>query len=230
VVIGFAIPAFDILLLRYRPAHLLRYQIFVIPLTFLMAIYVLRSLRGRHGLVSSLMGLGMTLVLALSSLVSLQTLSNASIAAEESPVIHALTSGNTVHPALDYSALATSAEIDRELLRLDWDHGVIQCDSSTCFPLNMLAPDPKMFLVTSDRIFESAAVEPRAYGVEYFLVPEPTGGGVIDRLNGLYPKLWLNGDGFATLVGEGKGGGPMTNWRLYRITGPTPRILPTPAR
>ena len=51
----------------------------------------------------------------------------------------------------------------------------------------------------------------------------PFGQFAFDRLNVLYPALWFNGGGFATLVGT-VDGDPMGQWRLYRINAnPTPQ-------
>jgi len=52
------------------------------------------------------------------------------------------------------------------------------------------------------------------------MVPEPTGLGTIDRINHLFPTFWQNGAGFGRLVAELGGD---ENWRLYEITGPSPR-------
>jgi len=228
LVLGLAIPAFDVLQERVGTSPLLRYQIVAIPFAFLLAIQVLRAVRGKRALISSITALGMAVVLALSNLVTAQTLSNPSLAEEEWPVMRSVVTGQTVDPSGDYGALAAAPGINAQLLKLDWDRGLILCDSATCFALNVTAPDPKLFVVTSDRNFEAAAANPRAYQVEYFLVPKPEGAGAIDRLNGLYPSLWQNGGGFATLIGEGRGGGPMLNWRLYRISGSTGRSIRIP--
>ena len=223
LIFGVAIPALDVYLLRGGLSLVLRYQISVIPFTFLAVVYVLRSVKGKRAIVSSWLALTLAVLLAISNIMTAQTLGNPQIAEEESPVLAALSTGQPVVPGGDYSAFNSGPQIVAQLLKLDIDNGVILCDSSTCFALNIAAPDPKLFAVTSDRNFEAAASQPHVYGVEYFLVPAPSGAGAVDHLNQLYPGLWQDGAGFAILVGEGPGGGPLQNWRLYRITGPTGR-------
>jgi hypothetical protein len=173
--------------------------------------------------VSSLLALVMVGLLGVSDLLTAQNLMPPNVARDEGPAMTALFAGKQVPKQSVDSPLSFGPSIVAAVLALDKDHGLIQCDSATCFALNMSAPDPKIFVVTSDENFEAAASQPLVYGVEYFLVPDPLGAGAIDRLNNLYPSLWSNGGGFATLVGAGPGGGPMTNWRLYRIVGPTGR-------
>jgi hypothetical protein len=102
---------------------------------------------------------------------------------------------------------------------MDKDGGAILCDSSDCFAFNVNAPDPKLFVVTSDRNWEAALNQPLVYGVEYFLVPRPANAQANDRLNQQYPGLFDYGGGFSTLVGTTHDG----QWRLYRVTGPTGR-------
>lgn len=219
---GLAIPALDVFLLQRGFALLIRYQISVIPFTFLLALYVLRSWRGRV-LISSALSLVMIGLLGVSDAITAQTVMDSRLAREESPGINALMTGQPAIQFGDDTPLNYGPRIAAQLIALDKDHGLIQCDSSTCFALNMSASDPTVFVVRSDRTWEASASQPLVYGVEYFLVPEPTGTGTIDRLNNLYPSLWQSGGGFATLVGSGAGGGPMRNWRLYRIVGPTGR-------
>ena len=185
-----------------------------------MAVFVLRSFRGRV-LIGSALGLVMVGILAVSNVLTAQTLMTPA-AHDEGTAMTGLLTGKTVEQQQGVSSpLTYGPQVVSAVLALDKDHGLIQCNSATCFALNMSAPNPDIFVVTSDEDFEAAASQPLVYHVEYFLVPDPLGSGAIDRLNNLYPSLWTSGGGFATLVGSGKGGGPMTNWRLYRITGPT---------
>jgi len=222
LMLGVAIPALDVHLLNIGlVGQILRYQISVIPFAFLLGIYVLRSLKSTYPVFSSAVAVALVLVFGLSNVITALDLGDPQLAEEEAPVARALITDKPLEPAGDYGAFLTGPEIVAQLLKLDKDNGTILCDSSTCFALNMVAPDPKLFLITSDRNFEAAAAQPRTHGVEYFLVPQPGGFGAFDRLNELYPSLWQNGARFAKLVGSGRGGGPEQNWRLYRITGPT---------
>jgi hypothetical protein len=220
LMLGITIPAEDVHLLSTGLGPVLRYQIFVIPFTFLLAVYVLRSVRGRRSVLSSGVALALAVVLGLSNVITALDLGDSNLAPEEAPVASALINDKPLAPS-GYGPFETGPQIVAQLLKLDNDNGLILCDSLTCYTLNIAAPDPRLFVVTSDRDFEAAAAQPRTHGVEYFLVPEPQGRAALDRLNMLYPTLWQNGARFAKLVGSGPGGGYETNWRLYRITGPT---------
>jgi hypothetical protein len=215
-IFGALTPALDIYLnSHHTPFTFLRYQIVVIPWTFLIGLYVLRSLKRRFAVFSSVVALAMAAVLGMSNIFSAFTLSNADIAYEEAPVVQAIQTGHPVPPGGDYGALLTAPQTISDITKLDTDHGAVLCDSAYCFALNMAAPDPAMFVVTSDREFEGAASQPLVYHVEYFLVSSSAN----DRLNVMYPGLYQDGAGFGALVGDVSGGA----WRLYRITGPTPR-------
>lgn len=214
IIFGICIPLIDMRLLRSGLGPYLRYQIAIIPFTFLMGVYVLRSIRGRR-ILSTLVGMGMAAALLVSTTVTLQTVSNPSLAPQEAPVITAIQNNQRV--TADYSPMDVGIQLSAQILALDKDHGRILCDSRTCFPIILNVPDTKQFVVTSDRNFEDAASQPLVYGVKYFLVAADVGLGTTDRLNALYPTLFDTGGGFSTLVGEAGG------FRLYRITGPTGR-------
>ena len=224
VAFGLSIPALDMYIIQSGLGPYLRYQISVIPFAFVIAIFVLRAVRGKHALVSSWVALGIAAVLGVSNIQTAQTLANPAIGSQEAPLIAAIQAGKTVPDATGIrNKILIGADITPRILALDKDGGHILCDSTTCFPIILNAPDATQFLVTSDRTFEAAAAAPQNYGIEYFLVPALNGQGAFERLNTLYPSLWDNGAGFATLVG-GVDGDPMGQWRLYRITGPTGRL------
>src|SRR5438132_6929712 len=121
LILGLAIPAFDLLLLRIGTSPLLRYQISVIPFAFLAAIHILRAVRGRRALISSTMALGIAVVMVLSTLITAQTLANPSLAVQESPVMRAVASGRPIAPG-EYNLFAEANRIDQQVLNLDWDH------------------------------------------------------------------------------------------------------------
>jgi len=220
IVFGLCIPVADILRLRTGLGPYLRYQIAVIPFTFILAVYVLRSLRAKIPVASSWVALGITGILGLSTVLSANTLSNPAIAQQEAPALAAVTANKSV-PELtgEKNAIDLGGILTPQVLALATDHGRILCDSTLCFPIILNAPDAKQFLVTSDRNFQAALAQPKIYNVEYFLVASPGGRGQEDALNKAYPGLWEDGAGFSSLVGQVEGG----LYRLYRITGDTGR-------
>jgi hypothetical protein len=218
---GLSIPVLDMLIIQSGLGPYLRYQISVIPFAFLVGVFVLRAAQGRRAIVSPFVALAVTLVLGLSNIGTAETLADPALGVQEAPLLTALSSGKTVPEATGVrDKIDIGAAITPQILALDRDGGRILCDSSTCFPIVLNAPDPKLFVVTSDRTFQAAVAAPQSYGIEYFLVPALTGQGAFDYVNVQYPTLWENGAGFSTLVG-GVDGDPMGQWRLYRITGPT---------
>jgi hypothetical protein len=223
IAMGLSVPALDIILrtgvLGPQLGTQLRYQISIIPFTFLLAIYLLRSLRSRLHVYSSLVALALTLVLGLSNIGTAITLGLPNIAGEEAPLVAAISGGQTVPDVTGLPDPASfGAQLAQQIIALDADGGRILCDSRTCFSVILNAPNPYLFVVTSDRNFEAAAAQPTVYHVEYFLSFNPAvGQGPADRLNALYPGLWEDGAGFGVRVGD------IGGFRLYRIVGPTGR-------
>jgi len=198
----------------------LRYQIYVIPFTFVLAVYVLRSLKSRR-LLGSFVGVALATLLGFSNLATAVTMGDPHIGKYEYPFISALATGQPL-AAINPSALLLTRDADasRRLASVNSDHGLVLCDSAQCNIVVTTSPDPTQFVVTSDIDFEAAAAQPAVYHVEYFLVPQPAGLSLANRLNRLYPSLWATGAGFAKLVSDLGGN---ENWRLYRIIGPTGR-------
>ena len=221
---GLIIPLFDIYMIKQGGlAKDLRYQISVIPFAFLCAVYALRSLKSHYKVLASWAALGIAFLFGLSNVITAQTVADPSIGIYEAPAVAAVTTSKPVNQLSDVdSILAGAPVLARQIEALDSDRGLILCDSANCFPIVLNTADSAKFVVTSDRIFEAAAAQPLVYDVEYFLVPEPGGTAAFNRLNILYPSLYENGGGFATLVGQ-VGNQQTGVWRLYRITGPTGR-------
>ena len=218
VACGASIPVIDMIIIQKGFGPFLRYQISVIPFAFVLAIFLLRGVRGERGFRSSFVAVGVIAVLALSNIQTALTISDPSIGLQEAPLIDALAAGKPVPNATPViNKIDIGARITPRILALDRDHGRILCDSQTCFPIILNAPDPTLFRVTSDRSFEASAAAPLEYRVEYFLVPAQHGQGAFDRLNVLYPTLWKSGGGFASLVGVVNGDPSMGQWRLYRV-------------
>ncbi|MBV9101585.1 MAG: glycosyltransferase family 39 protein [Candidatus Dormibacteraeota bacterium] len=226
--LGAPIVLFDTYLIhKHQLVGAMRYQIFVIPYTFVLVVFLLRGLRGRRWLISWL-SLSLVGLLGVSDIATTLVLSDRSISFQEAPVMTALANGQTMEQVtaanpdfyVSYGGAAYGADIAQQILKLDKDHGLVACDSLDCFPIVLNVPDPHMFVVSSDRDFEAALGQPQVYHVEYFLVPNPAGA---DRLLTLYPGLYESGAGFAQLVGTAKSHTGGQDWRLYRIIGPTGR-------
>jgi hypothetical protein len=218
LLLGYGLPvaALDVYLLhKGEMSASLRYQMFVIPFTFLLAVYVLRGLRGRRRLVQSWVALALLAMFGLSDMVTGQTMGDAKLAMDESPIVSAIAAGSTV-PAFDpyFPGVSSERKLSAAVAAADTDHGLVAVDTTQGFWVVLTAPDPRLYVVSSDLDFQGAIAQPQVYHVEYFLVA-PYG---LDQLNQLYPGLYSSGAGFSTLVADLPG-----RWKLYRITGPTGR-------
>lgn len=106
-----------------------------------------------------------------------------------------------------------------ELLdRRNLDEGAILVDNASAFGVVLASDAPRQFVVTSDEEFEAALADPAAFGVRYFVVPDPSiGPGGADAVNRAYPSLYADGAGIAELE-EQVTGGPLTvEWRVYAL-------------
>jgi hypothetical protein len=113
----------------------------------------------------------------------------------------------------------TDRRIAADLDAMDLPPGSVLVDDFDGFPVPLNSRNPRQFVITSDRDFQTVLSDPAAAGVVYVLVPAQASR---DAINRRYPTLYANGAGMATLVREyaSRNGG---NWRLYRLhpeTGP----------
>ena len=191
----------------------LRYFMSVIPLSFVLAAYVLGLVP--KGFVRAGVGLALLAALAVSNLSSLAAMSNSQVGLQEYAVVAAAKQNRPVA-----NGLLPELGLGRVVERLDRGHQLVLVDSFTGFPIIMGSPDPRLFVVTSDLNFQAALSDPQAYHIGYFLVPAPVGVARLDAIDRRYPSFWSNGDGFATKVASL---GTSERWRLYRITGPAPQ-------
>ncbi|PZR82217.1 MAG: hypothetical protein DLM65_04400 [Candidatus Aeolococcus gillhamiae] len=224
VLLGLALPVplVDMYLLHSGNLPLiLRYQIYVIPYTMVLGIFLLKEFGRVSPRVVSVAALLLVAVVGISNMSSFQLMSDVQRAPEESVAILAAennVSAGAVNNQMDPydSAIAVAQSV----ALADKDHGLIAMDTFRGSAVYMTAPDRSTYVVTSDEDFEAVVNQPQVYHVEYFLVPKPEGESTLDHINQLYPTLWANGDNFATKVAEIGG---QLHWRLYRITGVTGR-------
>ena len=222
LLLGLPVPLVDIYLLHAgNLPTILRYQIFVLPYTMILGIFVLKDFRKYSPRVVSAAAVVLAFVIGVSNISSFDLMSDPVHAPEESVAVQAAeqnVSAGTVNDQLDPfdAATAISAAVDKA----DVDRGLIAMDTFRGSAVFMTAPDRSIYVVTSDEDFEAVVNQPQVYHVEYFLVPEPVGESLLDHINQLYPTLWNNGDNFATEVADLGGA---NHWRLYRIIGVTGR-------
>jgi hypothetical protein len=189
-----------------------RFYMTIIPFTFVIAAYTLGRLPGWW----------LRLSLALPVLVMLLVGNGFTLLAmadprynEEQPILSAaIHASPTDNPY--FQSFAEPRRIADDVDGINSSGQPVLADSWMAFKIVMNSPHASSFIVTSDRDFEAAVNEPDVHHVAYFLVPEPTGLGTIDRINRLYPSFWRDGGGFGSLVADLGG---TEHWRLYRIRG-----------
>lgn len=216
------VPLVDLYLLHAgNLAVILRYQIYVIPYSVVLGIYLLKELHRFSPRVVSVAAILLAAVIGVSNISSFDLMSNAQRAPEELVAILAAernVSAGAINTQLDPFDLA--GLVAQAVALADKDHGLVAMDTFRGSAVFMTAPDRSIYVVTSDEDFEAVVNQPQVYHVEYFLVPKPEGESLLDHINQLYPTLWSNGDNFATKVAEIGG---QLQWRLYRIVGVTGR-------
>jgi hypothetical protein len=191
-------------------AYFLRYFIYVIPYTYVVVTHLVGNMGRLRGRLLPWSFAALVLLLAASDVVTARTMADPELAAEETDVVSAvaLNGGYRSRIDLDRPVAARVAQLDK-------DHSLIALDTFIGYPIVLNVPDPSIFVITSDEEFVDAVRHPQWHHVDYFLVPSPKGGvSSLDLENRLYPSLWDNGGGFATLVADLGGS---HHWRLYRI-------------
>ena len=83
----------------------------------------------------------------------------------------------------------------------------------------LFSDNPEQFVVRSDFDFFAKLNQPSAKGVQYILVPRPTGLGSADAVNVRYPTMWDDGAGIATLAMTVTSPGGTPQFRIYQING-----------
>lgn len=108
-------------------------------------------------------------------------------------------------------------EAARYLDALSLGNGQVLVDGAMGFPIILESEHPTQFIITSDRDFRQALLDPVSFGVKYLLVPEDVGYQSLDAVNRAYPGIYEHGAAVAsTLVAEFDAGG--NNWRLYQVS------------
>ena len=202
----------------------LRQFIVVVPLVTLLVGLGLVS--GRRSWVAPVAACLMLLVALPTTVGAMWT---ARLGQEEMPVLRTIAGRPTTG--------TTSASVlpERVAQYLDGQHlkdGSVLIDSFTGFPVILASKAPHQFLITSDRDFGLALGSPRAFGVQYLLVPSPTDQNVLgslDALNKAYPSLFQSGSASGALVREFLGPGKRPLWRLYQVSAIENQLRPNGA-
>ena len=98
---------------------------------------------------------------------------------------------------------------------MDLGKGAVVTDVAYSFPIVLMADNPDVYTITTDRDFKDRLAAPRAGRVTHALITSPDISPA-DAIELRYPGIWDDGGGVATLVKEWKDGRGLT-WRLYRF-------------
>ncbi len=158
--------------------------------------------------------------LATAVVVSAAAMTDQSIAPEEGHELSYLTAGGRLTADQQRSAdrfvteRAVAADLDRRHLA----KGSVLVDTFLGYPIVLSSRHPDQFVITSDRDFRQAIADPSGTGVEYILIPSPSGLGNLDAINQTYKAMYASGAGMGILVQEFRNVGDGANWRLYGVT------------
>ena len=112
-------------------------------------------------------------------------------------------------------------QISDYVASLNLRHGSVLVDTWQGFPIVVTSINMKTYVISSDLDFTACLNDPVRFGVQYFIVPSPTGVGVLDAINRRYPTFWRTGAGFAHLVITFRSSiSTFPAFRLYRIDPP----------
>jgi hypothetical protein len=112
----------------------------------------------------------------------------------------------------------TDREVAHELDTMDLPTGAVLVDDFAGYAVVISSTRPDQFVITSDRDFTIALGDPVGFGIQYILVPEPAGRGVLDAINRTYPNIYGSGGGIAEPVQEFRNTGDVGgDWRLFRV-------------
>jgi hypothetical protein len=94
----------------------------------------------------------------------------------------------------------------------NFPNSTILMDTFTSFSVVLSSEHPGKLIVSSSLNFYDAIKNPRAFGINYILVPNSKDSlGSLDTINIYYPKLYEKGENWCILQKE------FNNYRLYKV-------------
>jgi hypothetical protein len=221
-VLAFAIVAW----LTGRTGGFIRYYITEVPLATLLAGAVLarmsptpvqrspQSARPQPGRRQSLFGRGGRRRLSTAALVVVVGLVAAALPFSAAQLFDSELGRGEASQLAEVRLYLASRHVAAEIDEMDLPDGVVLMDVFLGFGVALSSDHPQQFVITPDRDFQAALVDPAGAGVRYLLVPAPVGPGRLDAMNREWPTLYESGAGLATLVREFPA---PSYWRLYAV-------------
>jgi hypothetical protein len=215
-VLAFAVAAW----LLGKTGGWIRYYIAVIPLTVLLAGFMLQPAQGRSGqperrsiraarwTFSALMATVVMIGLVVAIPTTWVTMTDRTLGRGEA------------NKTDDRPQYLLGAAVSEYLDDMDLPRGAVLVDVFLGFPIVLQSDHPTQFVITPDRDFIPAVTDPEAFHVEYILVPPSGGLGNLDAIKRQWPGIYQNGAGVGELVHEFDVPGLSDGfrWRLYRVT------------
>ncbi|MFC5700461.1 hypothetical protein ACFPVX_04120 [Cohnella faecalis] len=152
----------------------------------------------------------MLAALAVSAVLVVPVMNNASLSPEEYSVIHYRDSATYQKTLLNRKI---SQKLDREIFDSD-PNALVIADSFNAFEIILNSRNPRRFVNTTDRDFKAVLDQPLKFHVEYLLVPKPEGLSALNAVHVKYPLLYEGNADWAKLVFDID-----DRWKLYRIVG-----------
>ena len=203
-------------------SHELRYMIVEIPLAGLMAGVLMQpgALRLPRGTSFALLPAAAALLLLPGFPSSIHALLDPQLDPIDGAQLRSMVSRSSVDEERAAARFVTERRIAGDLDQSQLAAGSVLIDDFLGFPVVVSSRNPRQFVITSDRDFTAALSDPAGVGVQYVLVPQPTGLGLLDAVNRQYPDLYGTGIGLGPLVREYINSGDGMTWRLYWVTPP----------
>lgn len=135
---------------------------------------------------------------------------------EEADELHALLYPDG--PGSDLEARqrwAAEREIAAWLDRRDPGEGTVLVDSAYGYAIILSSANPRQFVITSDRDFQTSVDDPGANGIKYILVQADK---PADAVQVRWPTLFADGAGIGILRRSWGFGKPGGEWRLYAVS------------
>lgn len=215
-VLAFAVAAW----LLGKTGGWIRYYIAIIPLTVLLAGFMLQPVRSQPGHVprrsvraarwtfSALMAIVVMIGLVVAIPTTWMTMTDRTLGRGEA------------NKTDDRPQYLLGAAVSEYLDAMDLPRGAVLVDVFLGFPIVLQSDNPTQFVITPDRDFVPAVTDPETFNVQYILVPPSGGLGNLDAIKRQWPGIYQNGAGVGELVHEfdlpGLSDG--FKWRLYRVT------------
>ncbi|MEN9934301.1 MAG: hypothetical protein RLZZ387_880 [Chloroflexota bacterium] len=195
---------------RYSSFGWYRFYIYAVPGAVVAFFWLLTFLRDQPAKRVALQ-VAMIAGLVVSMPITTRAMSNPELGKEEWTFMDAIYSGGTA-PQEETRSFAIQREV-AEYIDQRRIEGPILLDTVSGFGIVLFSDQPRQFVITQNRDFETALLDPVGQGIRWVLVPNAnTSDGYYELILKTYPKIWEGGVPWARLERD------FGAWRLFRVT------------